>query len=271
MIGAAIGLVVALIGINAYGDWYIAHLRGHDPEPAPSTVGLPFEDVRYGDNLPAWYIPGEAAKPSLVVVHGAGGNRSSALDVAPGLHGRGYPLLLIELGYDTGRVSFGGGQREVNDVRAAAAWLHEHGHTPVVLLGYSLGGFIVCAAAVKGVDAVAVISDSGFTSFQSNSVDHSGIPRPVFWLMPVLFPLVSGGGHMIDVTASVPAGYHLPTLIIQGTADTDSRPHEGQDLAMALHGELWLLPGVGHTAAYDANPTEYLDHLDRFISTATHS
>jgi pimeloyl-ACP methyl ester carboxylesterase len=240
----------------------------HDPQPSPATVGLAFEDVRYGRGLKAWYVPGSPGKPAIVVVHGSGGNRSGSLDESEGLHGRGYSLFLIQLGYAEGHRPYGGGQRETGEIRSAIAYAHQRTGAPVVLLGYSLGGFGVSAAAAKGVDAVAVISDSGFASFQSQSSSNGHLPRPIFSLMAPLFPLFSSGGHLVDVSHAARPAHRLPALVIQGTADTMTPVHEARDLARALHAQLWIVPGVGHTATYRAMPQVYLDRLGAFIDGA---
>lgn len=266
--GVVVLVLVGYVGINAFGDWYIArNQRGHEPESSPATVGLSFEDVRYDGKLRAWWIPAASGKPVIVVVHGSGSNRSGPLPEAAGLHRRGYPLLLISLGYVQGR-PFGGGQRETKEIGAAIAYARRRVAGPVVLLGYSAGGFAVSAAAARGVDARAVISDSGFVDFQSNSTDHSGIPRPVFSLMAPLYPLFSNGGHLVDVATAVPRDYHTPTLIIQGTADSEIKVGQARHLARALHGQLWIVPGVGHTATYSVMPEAYLDRIDAFLAAA---
>ena len=263
-------VAAAWFAINAYGCWYIARNQAsHHPQPTPATVGLDYQDVHYAPGLSAWYIPASPARPVIVIVHGSGSNRSSPLTEAKGLHRRGYPLLLIELAYADGHRPYGGGQRETTEIRQAITYANQTTGQPVVLLGYSLGGFDVAAAAAKGVNAAAVITDSGFVSFQTNAADHSPLPRQVFSLMAPLYPLFSDGGHLVDVAQAAPAGYHLPTLVIQGTKDAMIAVHQARDLARILHGELWLVPGVGHTATYAVMPTAYLDHVDAFINAAT--
>ena len=258
------------MSFNAYAATVIAR-GGRAPIEArdPGSVGLAFTDVVYGDGLPAWYVAGAPGRPVIVVVHGYGGNRSGTVAVGPPLHGRGYGLLFVNLGYVAGERRYGGGQREANEVGAAVSWVHDNVDVPAVVLGYSGGGFAALAAVARGTQAAAVVSDSGFVSFGGEVAHRAHLPRAFTRLLPVLYPVVSGGGHAIDVARALgERPLPAPALIIQGSADRTISPANGRRLARLTGGELWLLPGVGHADAFHHDERAYVDRVDAFIRSA---
>ena len=104
-----------------------------------------------------------------------------------------------------------------------------------------------------------------------NEVAHdTRMPAALLAPFDTFYPWVSGGAHILDVGTELHLrpGYHVPTLIIQGTDDKIIYWHNGPTLARLTHGTLWLLPGVGHVGAFHAVPTEYISRVSRFIQSA---
>jgi uncharacterized protein len=229
-------------------------------------VGLQFSNVTYGRGLPAWYVAGDAGRPVIVVVHGYGGNRTATVEVGPPLRGRGYGLLFVDLGYVAGGRPYGGGQREAAEVADAVRWVDENVRTPAVLLGFSGGAFASLAATARGARPAAVVADSGFRGFRSVVAFRTSVPEAFTNLLPVLYPLVSDGGHALDLVREIDGqGFAVPAFIIQGMADRTTPPADGARLARLTGGRLWLLPGVAHTKAFDADRAAYVARVDEFI------
>ena len=204
----------------------------------------------------------------MVVVSGYPGNRASNLYRAvPALHRLGYGFLCIDLAYQIGRSTFSGGQREVSEVAAAARWVSTHTGKPVVLYGTSAGGLAVLLAGAEGLRPLAIVSDSGLVSERNEVAYNSRLPEWLLGPFAFLYPLFSGGGHVLDVGTELRQhpGYRVPTLIIQGTGDTAIDWHNGPELARTTHGTLWLLPGVKHLGAFEREPNEYLSRINAFI------
>ena len=85
-------------------------------------------------------------------------------------------------------------------------------------------------------------------------------------LLPVLYPLVSGGGHALDVGRELDGRpFGVPALVIQGTGDRTIPPSDGPRLARLTGGRLWLLPGVAHTKAFDTDRAAYVARVDEFV------
>ncbi len=255
------------VSLNAYAATRIAR-GGVDTRqiPDPGSVGLSFQHVSYGDGLPAWYVPGSPGRPVIVVVHGYGGNRTATVEVGPGLHALGYGLLFPDLGYVSGSRPYGGGQREADEVGDAARWVEGNVGAPVVLLGFSGGAFASLAAVARGAPVAAVVSDSGFLGFRSVVAFRTHLPEVAAALLPVVYPLVSDGGHALDVAREIgDRPFPVPAFVIQGTGDRTTPPADGARLARLTGGRLWLLPGVAHTKAFDTDRQVYVATVDGFI------
>jgi fermentation-respiration switch protein FrsA (DUF1100 family) len=113
----------------------------------PSTVDLPFEDVKLhtadGLSLSAWYVPcTEQARATALYCHGNGGNMSHCLSRISLLRKLGFNVLLFDYrgyGRSEGTPSEEGLYR---DARAAWNWLVDEKEVPsdeIVLWGHSLG------------------------------------------------------------------------------------------------------------------------------------
>jgi pimeloyl-ACP methyl ester carboxylesterase len=256
--------------LNGYAATKIAR-GGVDTRqtPDPSSVGLEFEPVTYGDGLPAWYIAGERGRPVIVVVHGYGGNRTATVEVGPPFRALGYGLLFIDLGYVSGARPYGGGQREAGEVTAAVRWVVDTVKAPAVVLGFSGGAFASLAAVARGARPAAIVADSGFTGFRSVVAFRAHVPRAVTALLPVLYPLVSAGGHVIEVGAELEGRpFGVPAFVIQGTGDRTIPASDGAKLARLTGGRLWELPGVAHTKAFDTDRAVYVARIDEFVRAA---
>jgi len=260
------------VGANTYAVVVIAR-GGKDATTGrdPASVGLAFSDVVYGRGaggaeLSGWFVQGDGDRPVVVVVHGYGGNRIGTLEVGPPLHELGYGLLYIELGYVRGSSRYSGGEREADEVAQGTAWVAARTGRPAVLLGFSGGAFASLAATARGAPVIAVVADSGFVSFRHVAAFRAGLPRWLSVLMPALYPLASGGGHLVDLAREIEGeALGVPALIIHGRADETVPPGGGAALAELTGGELWELPGVGHTKAFDADRPSYIARIDRFI------
>ena len=263
--------MAALATVNTYAAIKIA--RGgvdRSQTPGPASVGLDFVDVTYGDGLPAWYIEGTPGRPVVVVVHGYGGNRTATIEIGPPLHELGYGVLFIDLRYVSGDVRYGGGEREADEVAAALRWVEETRRVPAVLLGFSGGAFASLVAVAQGAQPVAIVADSGFTGFRSVVAFRTHLPRALTAPFPLIYPLVSGGGHAVDIAGELGSRpFDVPALIIQGGADRTTPPADGARLARLTSGQLWLLPGVDHTKAFDTDRIAYVARVDEFIRSAT--
>lgn len=262
--------VTGWISLNAYAANKIAR-GGIDARqtPDPGSVGLHFDDVTYGDGLPAWYVAGQPGRPVIVVVHGYGGNRTATVEVGPPFHQLGYGLLFVDLGYVWGSRRYSGGGREAKEVDQALQWVAANARTPAVLLGFSGGALASLTAVARGSRPAAVVADSGFLGFRSVFAFRAHVPRAATTLLPVLYPLFSKDADVVDLGRELGRRpFEVPALVIQGGADRTTPPADGPVLARLTGGRLWLLPGVAHTKAFDTDRAAYVARVDEFVRSA---
>jgi pimeloyl-ACP methyl ester carboxylesterase len=259
--------VTAWVSLNAYAANKIAR-GGVDARqtPDPASVGLQFQNVTYGDGLPAWYIPGAPGRPVIVIVHGYGGNRTATVEIGPPFHALGYGLLFVDLGYVWGDRRYSGGGREAAEVGQALRWVEDNAGVPPVLLGFSGGALASVTAVARGSRPAAVVSDSGFLGFRNVVAFRAHVPRAVTNLLPVVYPVFSRGGDVVDLARELhERRFAVPALVIQGASDRTTPPADGPALARLTGGQLWMLPGVGHTKAFDADRPAYVARVDEFL------
>lgn len=188
------------------------------------------------------------------------------------------------------------GLREVDDVGGALAWLGERGVTRVALFGSSMGGITALAAvAVLGdgslpaadadpaapaasLDAprpwiVGVVADSVFPELGYALADRfpTLVRRP---LARLGFDEVARrlGGDPRDTEPIRVVGLvdPVPLLLIHGSADPRIPVRAARTLAAAgaPATEHWLVPGAGHSAAHQADPSVYEARVVAFIRRA---
>ncbi len=150
-------------------------------EAAPADIGLDFADVfiEMGDSeqIHAWYVPARTVDsadnnnnpPSVLFLHGNGGNISHRLPTIELVAGLGANIMLVDYrGY--GRSD--GAPSEDNmysDAEACYHWLRQTRGTPsdqIILFGRSLGGAVAIELA-KRVECAGLIVESSFTSAQA--------------------------------------------------------------------------------------------------------
>lgn len=133
--------------------------------------GIPFRTIRIptknGKRLCAWLIPAGRQSPSLVLMHGWGGNSAAMLPLVGPLHAAGYTLLLVDARCH-GRSdsdSFASLPRFAEDIEAALAWLAgQEAADPQRLgvLGHSVGAGAALLAASRTPAIKVVVSLAAF-------------------------------------------------------------------------------------------------------------
>jgi uncharacterized protein len=262
---------LAWVGLSCFAAYWIAH-HGYTgaKEPSSRAVGFPVEEVDYAPGLPAWYAPPKRGEFVAVIVHGYQADRAHVLPTARALHLRGVGVLCPDLGYVSGKSTYGGGDREANEVIEAVNYARARSHAPVVLIGYSEGGAESILAAERGADVDAVVSDSAPVSFLSIASQRSGVPQWVLAGAYLVYPWFSGGAHLENLAGVLPGNYHVATLVIQGTADTTVPMNDGVTIAHLTHATLWLVRGAGHDGSLDRDPRLYIDRVMAFLDAAIH-
>lgn len=250
----------------------------------PADAGFAYEDVEVttadGVTLSAWYVPSRNGA-ALVVAHGAGSTRSSALDQAVVLAQHGYGVLLVDArghGRSEGRaMDFGWYGDE--DLTAAVSFLAgrtdvERGRIGVV--GLSMGGEEAIGAAAVDDRIRAVVAEgaghrqAGDKAWLSDELGARGwFQEQVERLTYALTDLLTDADPPIVLRDAVAAAAPRPVLLIAGGAAHDERT-EARFIAEGSPGtvEMWVVPGAGHTAGLDTDPAEWEQRVTDFLDAA---
>jgi dienelactone hydrolase len=234
------------------------------------AVAIPTDD---GVVLQGWYMPAINGA-SVVLLPGAGGNRSHTLTHAAALASHGYGVLALDARGtgDSGGTNNLWGWQGVTDIRAAVAWLV---HQPDVrdervgLVGLSMGGeqAVTAAAQLDGVRAVVAegvqARMSADTWYVTDDIRGS-IERVVTAEMWAVADLWTDGGPPPSLRDCVALLDKRPILII--AADAPDEHAVAADLARRADTvEVWQTSGVGHTQALTQRPDEWHVRVGAFL------
>ena len=275
---------IGLVGAFSYlGAATYTHPHRHPATSTPAEVGLAYEDVRFisedGLRIAAWYVP-STNRSAVILLHGLGGNRGGGLRLARDLAAHGYGLIMLDLrahGDSEGAVSTLG-VLEVRDVRAAVDYLQTRPDVDaarITIYGGSLGASVAVLAAAEIPEIRAVVADSAFASVDWLVGNQFG---NLLALPPWMASLVVRWGNIqtgVDATRVAPVERvgrisPRPLMIIHGEADDFFSVQNARLMAEAAREpkEVWIVPGVGHTAVYATDPPGYVARVTAFLEKA---
>jgi alpha-beta hydrolase superfamily lysophospholipase len=253
------------------------------PRPAidetPADVGLAYESMRFasghGPDLEAWNVPVERPKGIVVLFHGYASSKSSLVPQARLLHELGWQTMLVDFygsGGSTG-ASTTLGVQEAADVVAALEVARAQSVAPIVLYGISMGGAAVLrAVAVDGARADALIVEGTYDTLLGtirNRFRSMDVPA---WPAAELLLYWGGRQQGFDAFAHNPVAYaervEVPTLVLNGADDPRVTLVDAHRLHAALgaHGELCVIPGVGHVTMAAAAPEPWRAAVGEFLA-----
>lgn len=292
-------LFVALLGfVFGFVPYYLAgaftirtfQMRDADNQGlTPASFQLPSEDVTFnskdGVALSGWWVPADAAKGTVVLVHGLNRSRIEMVKKAPFLHKLGWNVLLFDLrrhGASGGTVR-SLGYHERHDVIAAADYARSRSSAPIVAWGISFGGAAATLAAAEDPQIAGLVCDSSFRSLRDTARHHLALFRSFRWwlrLVPswptsdiAVFWMGQRAGFDPDDLDILKAAGKLngrPALFVASSGDERMPPEIAQDLARAAGAPAKTLlvtsEGHGHayrdgTPAYEAAVTALLESV----------
>jgi uncharacterized protein len=212
-----------------------------------------------GQTLGAWFFPGRAGQPVVVLLHGNGESRTRCLPQTELLARAGYPVLAVTLrahGDSTGD-SNDLGYSARSDVVAAVEWLAaHHPGTPVVVWGRSLGSAAALFAARElGPRVRGYILECPYRDLNTAVRNRLRMHLPpildaiAYAGLRVTAPLVLPDVDRLspyDAAAEVPPEPQM--LLLTGTADRRATPDEARAIAerLGLRAELVVFEGGDH-------------------------
>jgi pimeloyl-ACP methyl ester carboxylesterase len=242
---------------------------------AYSSQAIPTSNSK---KLNAWWLPATTqTAPTLIVVHGWGGNAAMMLPVAQPLHAAGFALLFIESrchGNSDGD-SFSSMPRFAEDIDAAFTWLkHQPGvdGSRIGVLGHSVGASAALLAASRAPGIAAVASIAAFEhpeSIMRRFLATKRVPFiPFGWY--VLRYVQQVIGYRFDTIASINTirTVRCPVLLVHGLDDSTVPASDAQHIhANAAPGISRLLLIPGDHDSYGELPARMSD-LINFLQTA---
>lgn len=293
---AAVAVCVVLVGLTcllAVGAAVVS-FRASDALLVPRPVatpyarldparayGLPFATVHVAEPLgraPAWYVRGRTATWA-VLVHGMGAPQAEALPMLPLLHSRGFAALVITYRNDPGAPRSPDGLShlgadEWRDLDAAIGYAVAHGAARVVLVGYSMGGEIVCnflrhSVPTGRVDAVVL--DSPVLEWRgplATAAAQTSLPRPLVGAAERVVSWRTGVDLDDQDQLRYAAEFRVPMLLLQGTDDpvtpvADARAFAARNRSV----QLVEFPDAGHADEWQSDPLRYNLAVGSFLAS----
>ena len=244
-----------------------------------------FDDVTFasfdGTRLYGWWMAKDAARPTVVLLHGVKKNRTDVLRGALVLCEAGFNVLIFDgrgHGDSGGRfVTYGFFERR--DVESAIDWLVEHKRIDrqrIGIAGESMGAAIALQVAAHNSWVRAVWADSPFASLRRVSAEflERVTHLPGSLLNPVVWTTIQVANYRgkFNVLAVDPlalaAKITCPVYLVHGTADQLISPAHSQNIHEALGGEkfLWLIEGARHARGVRHAKQHYAERLVNFFT-----
>jgi hypothetical protein len=235
------------------------------------TVSIPAPD---GDRVAATYLPSRNGA-TVLMAHGAGGNRGRIGDQAELVARRGYGVLAVDLpghGESDGHSSLLGDNAQPA-IDASLDWLVRQPDVDadrIAGYGMSLGGEVLLEAAARDPRLAAVVSDGAQRASDDRELGiGDGLERTVTAISLGMVRGISGMREAPPLTGLVDRIGPRPVLLVAAGVP----PHEAEVNAVYRRligpsAEQWTVPGAGHTAGVRERPAEYARRVTGFLERA---
>ncbi len=256
-----------------------SRVRSAEPVPqGPTQVEELQLATTDGEDIGAWYVAGKPELPTVLLIHGNGGQRIACWPQAEMLIRAGYPVMLISCrahGDSTGQVNDIGWSAR-HDVIAAVKWLGQRRPQPkVVIWGASLGSAAAIFAAAELEQSVCgYILECPYQDLETavwnrlennlppviNAVTYLGMRTAAAVLLPEI-ELISPVNRIDTIPTTI------PILILAGGADRRARPEEARALhnRVSTHCQLEIIEHGDHLQLRRAAPQQYDNVVLKFL------
>ena len=287
-------VLVALTVLVVPATWPAVYAT-HPPRPAlgsttPADLGLQYRDVTFpasdGVLLSGWYVPTRTGA-AVVLLHGAGGTRTSVLAQAAVLARHGYGVLLYDArghGRSAGRAMELGwyGDQDVSGAVSLLTRTREVDPARLAVMGLSMGGEQAIGAAA-GDRRVACVVAEGATGRGADDLDWLSDQygwRGAFtetwrgWLTYRLADLLTPAEPPVSLHHAVAQAAPRPVLLVTaGSVPDERRAAAWIRAASPASVSSWDVPSAGHTGGLATAPNAWTRHvvgfLDRCLAPGT--
>jgi len=275
ILAVPVGLLAFLFTVVPIGIGITETHKFREPIGAPPSSD--YREVAFdasdGVDLSGWYRPTQNGA-TIIVLHGAGSDRTGAVAHAELLVRHGYGVLLYDArgrGRSEG-VQNAWGWGWPKDVAGALAFLKARDEVDperIGALGLSTGADVLVQVAGQGTDLEAVVADGTTVTSFADARRVKGI-TPVTPFVALEFATVrlASGTKPGPVLEDMMKRITSPLLLV--SAGPPEKPFgEAYDRAAGERPvEHWHLPDVGHTAAIREAAPEYEQRVTTFFDKA---
>ena len=249
------------------------------PKRTPAAFGMPFEDVHFrtadGLELAGWLVPHPRPRGNLLFCHGHGRNRGHVAGLLETFHHLGLNVLAFDFrghGESPGHTATFG-DREVQDVVAAAAYLHQRfPDQPLFVVGVSYGAAVALQALPQLPGVAGVWSEGSFARMDHLVANQfrlapAGLREGLVAVYEVLGWLDCGvHGQDINPVEAL-KGLRVPIYFCHAREDRLVPFAEGQALYDAYGGpkDCWWVADATHFNVRQRHPQEYARRLRAFF------
>jgi fermentation-respiration switch protein FrsA (DUF1100 family) len=251
--------------------------------PAHRLVGPPPVDLHAiaveiytsaGGRVSGWMLPGKPKRGAVLLLHGVRDDRREMVQRAKFLSNLGYGILLIDLpahGESSGnRITYGA--HEAEGVRAALSFLAQSQPSERIgVIGVSLGAASIVLSKPNPAPS-AVVLESMFPTIEEAAYnrlriylgDSAGVfAQLLIEQLPLKLGISPSQLHPIEVVSAL----HCPTLIVSGSIDRHTTPHETKRIfdATPEPKELWIVDGAAHVDLHAFTPQIYEARVGAFL------
>jgi uncharacterized protein len=257
----------ALFGIN-----FAKKKNDYAPDSSCQTITLTSND---SIKLEAWYMTVPAAKGTVAMFHGHGGNKSGMIKEAAAFRQLGYNTLLVDFRAHGG--SAGNtctiGVEEAQDVYAAYNYVKAGGEKNIILWGISLGAATITKATADYPDMkpAKIILEMPFGSLMDaveGRVKLMGLPGQP---LATLLTFWGGTEHGFWAFKNKPYEYakkiSCPVLLQWGKNDTRVKRSEIDAVYnnLAVQKSLAVYETCGHESLYKKETEKWMKELSHFL------
>ncbi len=210
-------------------------------------------------SIEVWDVPAAEGKPTVLFLHGNGGNLTDTIPTMKAWQSQGYGVVAFDYqgyGVSSGKPTI---KNTIADSESVIRWMIATKGIPesqIVVHGHSLGGGLAIETARSHPQLRALVLESTFTTLEDIAVDITGPIYPYKYLLK----------GRLDSSTTIQT-IAPPVVLVHGEADLNLPIKHAQELAMVMKcGETKWFPGLVHENVFSTASAEIMPLVDAAVS-----